>query len=127
MQSRVEGGVRALATLAEQGYVVLALESGVVPLGGTWFEVTAMMMHDPRTGESMHTFSQTTAVATAVVERALAMTPPTYIHRDTGVRFGRARGGAGAGQKRRDCGVVPLRVLNRTAPRTLRMVTCRLR
>lgn len=64
---------------------MLALESGVVQLGGAWFEVTLLALHDRRSGETLHTYSQTTPVEAWTVERAQAMTPPTYLHRNTGV------------------------------------------
>ena len=64
---------------------MLALESGVVQLGSAWFEVTLLALHDRRSGETLHTYSQTTTVEAWTVERAQAMTPPTYLHRNTGV------------------------------------------
>ena len=93
-QARATAAAAAMPTLVESGYVVLALESGVVSLGGAWFETTALLLRNAATGESYHTFTQTTTVDAWAVERALEQTPMDYARRDSGVRL-RPPDGAG--------------------------------
>lgn len=67
--------------------MAVGIESFIVKIGETWFEASAIVLHDTKNNLSMHTFTQTTQVETELVKKCLDLTPATYVRKDTGVLF----------------------------------------